>query len=82
MVTQTTRLLNFYHYELVRRSGKYNMITEAKLASRSAGLDMNIYRNIIREYGHLKRLVEIRYGSMDKFMKAYGKQQPQKLIWL
>lgn len=73
MVTQTTRLLSFYHYELVRRSGKYNMITEAKLASKSAGLDMSTYHKIIREYSHLKRLAEIRYGSMDKFMRAYGR---------
>lgn len=73
MVTKTTGLLNFYYYELVRRSGKYNMIMEAKLASRSADLDMDTYRKIIRKYSHLKRLAENRYGSMDKFMKAYEK---------
>ncbi len=73
MVEKTTGLLNFYHYELVRRSGKYNMITEAKLAAESAGLDMITYRKIILEYEHLRRVAEIRYGSMDRFMRAYGK---------
>ncbi len=73
MVEKTTGLLNFYHYELVRRSGKYNMITEAKLAAKSAGLDMITYRKIILEYEHLRRVAEIRYGSMDRFMRAYGR---------
>ena len=73
MVEKTTELLNFYHYELVRRSGKYNMITEAKLAAESAGLDMITYRKIILEYEHLRRIAEIRYGSMDRFMRAYGR---------
>ncbi len=73
MVEKTTGLLNFYHYELVRRSGKYNMITEAKLAAESAGLDMITYRKIILEYEHLRRVAEIRYGSMDRFMRAYGR---------
>lgn len=73
MVEKTTGLLNFYHYELVRRSGKYNMITEAKLAAESAGLDMITYRKIIFGYEHLRRIAEIRYGSMDRFMRAYSK---------
>ncbi len=73
MVEKTTGLLNFYHYELVRRSGKYNMITEAKLAAKSAGLDMITYRKIILEYEHLRRIAEIRYGSMDRFMRVYGR---------
>ena len=73
MVEKTTGLLNFYHYELVRRSGKYNMITEAKLAAKSAGLDMITYRKIILEYEHIRRIAEIRYGSMDRFMRAYGR---------
>ena len=73
MVEKTTELLNFYHYELVRRSGKYNMITEAELAAESAGLDMITYRKIILEYEHLRRVAEIRCGSMDRFMRAYGK---------
>lgn len=73
MVEKTTELLNFYHYELVRRSGKYNMITEAELAAESAGLDMITYRKIILEYEHLRRIAEIRYGSMDRFMRADGR---------
>ena len=73
MVEKTTELVNFYHYELVRRSGKYNMITEAELAAESAGLDMITYRKIILEYEHLRRIAEIRYGSMDRFMRDYGR---------
>ena len=73
MVEKTTELLIFYRYELVRRSGKYNMITEAKLAAKSAGLDMITYRKIILEYEHLRRIAEIRYGSMDRFMRDYGR---------
>lgn len=73
MVEKTTELLIFYRYELVRRSGKYNMITEAKLAAKSAGLDMITYRKIILEYEHLRRIAEIRYGSMDRFMRADGR---------
>lgn len=73
MVEKTTELLNFYHYELVRRSGKYNMITEAELAAESAGLDMITYRKIILEYEHLRRIAEIRYGSMDRSMRDYGR---------
>lgn len=73
MVEKTTGLLNFYRYELVRRSGKYNMITEAKLAAKSAGLDTITHRKIILEYEHLRRIAEIRYGFMDRFMRAYGR---------
>ena len=73
MVEKTTELLIFYRYELVRRSGKYNMITEAELAAESAGLDMITYRKIILEYEHLRRIAEIRYGSMDRFMRDYGR---------
>lgn len=73
MVEKTTELLIFYRYELVRRSGKYNMITEAKLAAKSAGLDTITHRKIILEYEHLRRIAEIRYGSMDRFMRVYGR---------
>lgn len=71
MVVKTKGLYNFYLYETIRRSGKYNMITEAKLAAKSAGLDIVDYRKVILEYSHLQRIAEIRYGSMDKFMKIY-----------
>lgn len=70
---QSDELYNFYLYEATRRSGKYNMITEAKLAAKSAGLDMVTYRKIIREYNRLQRRAETRYGSIDKFMIAYSK---------
>ncbi len=73
MVVKTRKLHNFYLYEKVRRSGKYNMITEATLAAKSAGLDMIDYRKIVLEYSYLQRIAEIRYGSMEKFMRAYSK---------
>ena len=71
MVVKTKGLYNFYLYETIRRSGKYNMITEAKLAAKSAGLDIVDYLKVILEYSHLQSIAEIRNGSMDKFMKIY-----------
>lgn len=49
------------------------MITKAKLAAKSAGLDMTTYRKIILEHSHFQRIAEIRYNSMDQFMRAYNK---------
>ncbi len=73
MKLQTKTLYNFYLYETIRRSGKYNMITEAKLAAKSAGLDIITYHRIVLEYDHLRHIAEIRYGSMDQFMRIYSK---------
>lgn len=66
-----TNLTDFYRYELVRRSGKYNMITEAELAAKAANLDLPTYCQVIRNYEPLKRIAESKYGSIDNFMGAY-----------
>ncbi len=44
----------FRAYEQVRRSGRYNMITEAKLAAVAAGLSMDDYKFVISNYAYLK----------------------------
>ena len=67
-----TNLADFYRYELVRRSGKYNMIMEAKAAAKAANLDLLIYCQVIRNYEQLKRVAESKYGSIDNFMGAYA----------
>ncbi len=38
--------LNFYKYEKVRRSGRYNMIMEAQLAIKACGISSREYRDI------------------------------------
>ena len=67
-----TNLVDFYRYELVRRSGKYNMIMEAEAAAKAANLDLLIYCQVIRNYEQLKQIAESKYGSIDKFMGAYA----------
>lgn len=49
---------NWLKYEKVRRSGKYNMITDVVRASREAGLSLEEYKDVIRNYVEYKRLVE------------------------
>ena len=40
----------FIKYEKVRQSGKYNMITESSKAAKKAGLSIQDYMNVIRNY--------------------------------
>lgn len=56
-------------YERVRLSGKFNMITEAHLAAKAAGLTKEEYLAVVKDYGPIKADVEYRYGSVDKFLK-------------
>lgn len=58
----------FYHYEKVRREGKFNMITEASSAAQAAHLDITDYTYVVKHYTQLKEIVEQRYGSVDKFL--------------
>ena len=44
----------FRAYEQVRRSGRYNMITEARQAADAAGLSMDDYKFVINNYTNLK----------------------------
>ena len=62
---------NFYRYEQVRRSGKYNMIMEARFAMIEAGLSANDYANTIRHYSEYKSAVEKNFGSVDNFMEVF-----------
>lgn len=41
---------NFYKYEKVRRSGRYNMIMEAIQAIKACGITSREYRDIILSY--------------------------------
>lgn len=64
---------NFYKYEKVRRSGRYNMIMEANQAIKACGMSSREYRDIILGYSTYKRYVEAEYGSIEKFMRKFGK---------
>lgn len=61
-------LTSFYRYEKVRRSGKYNMITEPVQAAKAAHLDISDYRFVMKHYSRLTEIIEQRYGSVDKFI--------------
>ena len=62
---------NFYRYELVRRSGKYNMVMDARFAMIEAGLNAKDYANTIRRYSEYKSAVEENYGSVENFMEVF-----------
>lgn len=62
---------NFYRYELIRRSGKYNMIMEARFAMIEAGLSAKDYANTIRHYSEYKSAIKENYGSVDNFMEVF-----------
>lgn len=63
--------LNFYKYEKVRRSGRYNMIMEAQLAIKACDISSREYRDILLGYNQYKSYIEAQYGSVDKFMREY-----------
>lgn len=46
---------DFAAYERVRKSGCFNMITEAHQASEMAGLDIEVYKGIIKNYEALMK---------------------------
>ena len=62
---------NFYCYELVRRSGKYNMIMDARLAMVEAGLSAKEYADVISHYSEYKSAIEVNYDSVDNFMEVF-----------
>lgn len=64
---------NFYKYEKVRRSGKYNMIIETDKAIKACGIGSREDRDTILSYGTYKGYIEAEYESVDKFMKKYKK---------
>ena len=62
---------NFYRYELVRRSGKYNMIMEARFAMIETELKAKDYSDVIRHYSDYKSAIEKNFGSIDNFMEVF-----------
>lgn len=62
---------NFYKYEKVRRSGRYNMIMEADKAIRACSTSSREYRDIILGYNTYKRYIEAEYGTVDNFMRKF-----------
>ncbi len=62
---------NFYKYEKVRRSGRYNMIMEANRAIKTCGISSREYRDIMPNYNHYKKYIEAEYGTVDNFMRRY-----------
>ena len=62
---------NFYRYEQVRRSGKYNMIMESRFAMIEAGLKAKDYSDVIRHYSEYKSVIEENFGSVDNFMEVF-----------
>ena len=64
---------NFYKYEKVRRSGRYNMIMEARQAIKVCGISSREYRDILLNYNTYKRYVEAKYGTVGSFMRRYKK---------
>ena len=62
---------NFYRYEQVRRGGKYNMITDARLAMAEAGLKAKEYADVISHYSEHKSAIEENFDSVDNFMEVF-----------
>ena len=52
------RLECYKKYERVRQSGRFNMITEANYAAIAAGLSLEEYMFVIKNYNKLKEQYE------------------------
>ena len=66
-------LKNWKKYELVRRSGMYNMMVEYKEASKEAKLSIQNYINILKRYSIIKDYIVKEYGDVDKFLSLKEK---------
>ena len=73
MIVNKNWKLNFYKYEKVRRSGRYNMVMEADKAIKACDISSREYRDIILSYNTYKRYIEAEYGTVDSFMRRYEK---------
>lgn len=60
---------DFKKYEIVRQSGKFNMLTEADKAAIEAGLTQRKYLKIVHKYSFIKEEIEKVYGSIEEFIK-------------
>lgn len=52
---------NWMKYEKVRRTGMFNMILEYKMASKTAGLSIKEYNEVLKRYHILKEKAEKLY---------------------
>lgn len=68
-MTKEQEYNDFRKYEMVRRGGNYNMITQWEYAAKEAGLSRKQYSNIIKRYSTIKNHIEKDYGSVDNFLK-------------
>ena len=59
---------DFKKYEIVRRSGEFNMITEASAAMKKAKLSDKKYRDVLHKYSFIKSEIEEQFGSVDEFL--------------
>lgn len=59
---------DFKKYELVRRSGEFNMFTEYSQAAKKAKLSDSKYQKILVRYDYIKNEIERRFGSVDEFL--------------
>ncbi len=62
---------SFYKYEKLRRSGRYNMIMEARQAIKACGISNREYRDILLNYNIYKRYIKAKYGTVDNFMRKF-----------
>ena len=60
----------FKRYLKVQQSGQYNMITEATQAANSAGLTLEEYKDIIRNYNMYKKLYDEKINEYHEFMDS------------
>ena len=61
---------NFYRYERIRRSGKYNMIMDWELAAKDSGLNREAYTKAVKKYSHIKAAIIREYGDIEKLLKS------------
>lgn len=72
------RELNWLKYEKVRREGRYNMITDIVSASKEAGLSLEEYKDVIRNYDEYKSLVE----QMDLDTESEESEKNERMKYL
>lgn len=63
-------LMEYVNYEIVRRNGKFNMITEIENASKEAGLSIKQFKNVINNY---QWCINQWYNCIFKIIKTYNK---------
>lgn len=73
MKTMTPTKKQFLAYERVRKSGKFNMITQCVKAARESGLDVDTYFEIIKNYGKLHdKYMGEKFPAIEKKLAEVG----------